>query len=420
MKLCRALQLLLLPGFTAKGLAYRLKATGFRANHSWPKWEGDGDGHWAACAKAKPITNCYQMAVLPNDDDYFGDDYDNSADKVGPGDKDERDEDDGHFFDNYSPTSFLTLAMRSESKQRHGSTQPVHVGIERLSKQLDAGDVILNNSNHHQTAPALNCYSGALAEHHGQTPHKGRKNIAWLHLHNFAGTFMCNEAKAQGEVVSDVNCNWCPDDCSAQKGSRVSCAKRGARDAQYTFSAQERDLDEDDFCSSVLKGVMLRDPLAGLTSTLHLNGYEKNRTLEILRTGEDKYVRHWGCIPLWDTYHHFDNFATRSLSGHYDEPPGGVTAEHLEAAKRNLERFDVVMILEELHEHVHQLSHFFGWDMSRIHSEKKVNPSSSKVDTSWTKDEQAFLRSINKFDYSLLAHGKELARQRSSAARAPK
>lgn len=39
------------------------------------------------------------------------------------------------------------------------------------------------------------------------------------------------------------------------------------------------------------------------------------------------------CLPPFDTYQHFDNFAVRSLSGDYDVPPGEMTTQHLEKAK---------------------------------------------------------------------------------------
>lgn len=39
------------------------------------------------------------------------------------------------------------------------------------------------------------------------------------------------------------------------------------------------------------------------------------------------------CLPPFDTFQHFDNFATRSLSGDYDVPVGEVTRQHLEKAK---------------------------------------------------------------------------------------
>ena len=39
------------------------------------------------------------------------------------------------------------------------------------------------------------------------------------------------------------------------------------------------------------------------------------------------------CLPPFDTYQHFDNFAVRTLSGDYDVAPGEVTRQHLEKAK---------------------------------------------------------------------------------------
>lgn len=39
------------------------------------------------------------------------------------------------------------------------------------------------------------------------------------------------------------------------------------------------------------------------------------------------------CLPPFDTYQHLDNFAVRTLSGAYDQPPGGMSMAHLERAK---------------------------------------------------------------------------------------
>ena len=52
------------------------------------------------------------------------------------------------------------------------------------------------------------------------------------------------------------------------------------------------------------------------------------------------------CLPPFDTYQHFDNFAVRTLSGDYDVAPGEVTRQHLEKAKGD--RAPCVFWLEEV------------------------------------------------------------------------
>merc|ERR1719446_1363822 len=79
------------------------------------------------------------------------------------------------------------------------------------------------------------------------------------------------------------------------------------------------------------------------------------------------------CLPAWDTYQHFDNFATRTLGGAYLQAPCGITLDHLEAAKSQLRRMDVLLILEEMNEHLPQLQEIFHWNISLVQPWKKVN-----------------------------------------------
>merc|ERR1719356_1182654 len=84
--------------------------------------------------------------------------------------------------------------------------------------------------------------------------------IIWTHLHNFGGTFMCQEARKQGLTTGPINCNFNGDGCSSTKEHRVHCKDRG----QYNFSSIERELQDEDLeCTDRLYGIMLRDPIAG-------------------------------------------------------------------------------------------------------------------------------------------------------------
>lgn len=295
----------------------------------------------------------------------------------------------------------------------------VHVGIQQLLDQVDAGDVILNASSEQHSETALKCLTEVLRQHRGRVPYTGRKNVLWHHLHNFAGTFMCQEAKLQGERCSRGNCLWEGDGCSASSSQRVHCNVRGTPDAKYTFSMIERSVDEGDFCDGILTGIMLRDPLAAMTSTLQLNLFIKTEIFYTLRRSQrfPLPMSQVGCLPVWDSYHHFDNYATRSLSGDYDAEPRAITERHLELAKRQLDRFDVVLVLEELRKHLGQLSHVAQWNLSRIDSGSKKNSHHSHdLDFTWTSEEQAFLREVNEYDYRLFEYGKQLAQHKSNLA----
>merc|ERR1712137_410978 len=115
-------------------------------------------------------------------------------------------------------------------------------------------------------------------------------------------------------------------------------------------------------------GTMLREPLSALQSVLNHDRFDKVAILETLRGCSEKApAKHFmyqppsklfssvlPCLPAWDTYQHFDNFATRTLAGAYAQAPCGITRSHLEAAKSQLQRMSVLTILEELSAHLPQ------------------------------------------------------------------
>eukprot|EP00435_Cladocopium_sp_Y103_P037771 s1107_g10.t1 len=246
--------------------------------------------------------------------------------------------------------------------------------------------------------------------------------VLWVHLHSYGGTTICDLARAHGEKVSPPkdNCNIMPDGCSTPKAFRIPCRKR-AVSTQYTFSAVERVLDEDDLkCSggpqNMLFGIMLRDPVAGLKSTLIGNEFEKGIILQTLRSHVvTRNLAFHFCLPPFDTYQHFDNFAVRTLSGDYDVAPGEVTRQHLEKAKGVLSKLDVVLIMEDLTDHLAQLRAVFGWDVdvdrSVWHSHWHRIPKNV-----FSVQEAAFLKEVNHLDYELYDFAQTLARQLTAQA----
>lgn len=196
----------------------------------------------------------------------------------------------------------------------------------------------------------------------------------------------------------------------------------------YTFSAIERVLTEEDLkCNNYLYGTILRDPLAAARSTLVNNRFtdiEKQRILSGIRNGDSNvdtpsYPGHdHGRLPNWDNYHHFDNFATRTLSGDYTVPAGMMEMKHLEKAKARLQSMDVVLLLEELADHSVQLETSFGWNMTGAFAKTKDNshPEEHTVQA-FTEEEEEFLRTVNHLDYELFAFGASLAANRTAAAR---
>lgn len=276
----------------------------------------------------------------------------------------------------------------------------------------------------------------------GQTPEwkpasglpklSGRKQVMWLHMHKFGGTFMTKMAGLQGEVFppGNINANWMPDFCSTPQGQRILCVERsaGTKSADISWSAMERELDEGDFCDGALIGTMLREPLSALQSVLSHDRFDKVSILDTLRScSEQAPAVHFmyqppslenkssvpACLPAWDTYQHFDNFATRVLAGAYAQPPCSINFSHLDAAKSQLRRMDVLTILEHLGEHLPQLQDIFHWNVTSVQPGKIVNRKPKRYvnnSTEFTPPEMQFLKEVNAIDLALYEFAIELAR----------
>ncbi|CAK0865987.1 unnamed protein product [Prorocentrum cordatum] len=242
---------------------------------------------------------------------------------------------------------------------------------------------------------------------------------AFVHLHNVAGTFMCQQAQKQGECTppnSPVGCMV--EKCSARPENRMSCSQR--QQLAWTFTQMERDVSSEDIdaCDGLLHGVVLRDPVKQAMSTLSKNKFDRDSLMNVLRSGRVEEVKHAPCLPRWDTYQHFDNFATRSLGDAYMVGPLGVTREHLEIAKQRLRKMAVILILEEMNSHAVQLVHALGWDLQTILSSSASGKSRKSKDRAFTEDDLDVIRRVNAIDYELLSFGRELADNLTRAANA--
>ena len=107
-----------------------------------------------------------------------------------------------------------------------------------------------------------------------------------------------------------------------------------------------------------------------------------------------------------------DNFYIRSLGGHdvFHLPAGAIDRTHLERAKRQLQHFEIVLILEELEQGMRQLKKILHWRAPGNHIESK---SFGKGDTSiqFSEDQRQVMRESNALDVELY----EYARDRSRA-----
>lgn len=259
----------------------------------------------------------------------------------------------------------------------------------------------------------------------GGMRHPKRSNIVWVHLHNFAGTYMCEYA-ATCEKITIKNCNWPGDGVSGlgwgePYAHKARCVER-AHSSQITFSMIERGLEAGDLgCQDLLSGIMMRDPFHGARSTILYNKFQEVEKTIILdaignKTRLRKRSSHRG-LPSWDIHQHFDNFAVRTLSGHYMVPPGYVTREHLEQAKEVLKRLDVVIVLENLTAHWPQLVAVFQW-RNRSPSGTRNGHTSAEKNNVFTAEEEVRFKRLNALDYELYEFGQGVAAERTRAAQA--
>lgn len=269
------------------------------------------------------------------------------------------------------------------------------------------------------------CQAELLAKQAKRRVPPGRRNVVWLHLHNMAGTMICQEALRQGEQVQwMVDCRWGVEDCF-QLEHNVGCETK-AQSTDITFSMLERPVQPQDFCQpKVLMGTILRDPVATMETAWRVHSFNMESILSTLRTGAlTEQEKAHPCLPAWDHFHHFDNFATRSLSGMYLVPPQGVTQQHLEVGLYVLRSMDVVLVLEDLKDNMAQLSATFGWDLSLLDPDKPVKSLGSdtaKEEKNFDQETAAYLTRVNQWDYALYRYARqranELTQQAASAAR---
>ncbi|CAK0893073.1 unnamed protein product [Prorocentrum cordatum] len=280
--------------------------------------------------------------------------------------------------------------------------------------------------------------------------HVNGRSALHLHLHNYGGTFQCALAQRHGECTNPPWCNF--EGCSEMVKSRLTPCWKRLKATHYTWIFEERGFNDDDIsCTGAqIVYVILRDPLAALESTLNANHFVKSHVLQAVnqaldgRSGPapslrrpapsrsyhgkvhvssggrgqptaaspalDALLRHDGCLPRWDHYHHFrprDHFAVRSLGGPYDAPLGSVGPAMLLEAKRRLLRLDGVLILEEMGRDFVQLEWLLGWKRSVYEAAKVAGGVAHRQ--RWTPEEAEQLRELNRWDYELFEFGQRVA-----------
>jgi hypothetical protein len=209
--------------------------------------------------------------------------------------------------------------------------------------------------------------SGDIASKRDERP------VIFLHIHKYGGTSVCLLAKLNGEKTppGNCNCNFCRDSCRYDQVSRMKPSDYGNAMIPHTlvsYAQIERDVLPQDladfFSMEVRTGVMLRDPMEGVLANIVAHKIALSDLETALKEGD--FLRAYGHDPgcLKHAYAPsvvgllIQSFATRSLSGFFDVTT--TTDEHLEYAKKNLDKFDVVQILEDLN--TTKFAEQFGWN----------------------------------------------------------
>lgn len=257
---------------------------------------------------------------------------------------------------------------------------------------------------------------------------KRGKNIIWVHLHKYGGTFVCQTAKAIGEKISKngfANCNWPGDGYGrgpsmGENFEHQALCKERAESPFITFSGIERGLVPGDLgCAGVTTGIMLREPLSAALSSqqfdMHMN--VGNLIRQIAKGEEPGELDYDDFRRGRVTWRNIDNFVVRTLSGEFSKiPVNQVSREHLEIAKGVLQRIDVVILLENLATQKIQLTRYFGWPSEDVHADRPANARGGAKGLQ--KEVFEIFKKVNWLDYELYEFGRQLAENRTAAAAA--
>lgn len=281
-------------------------------------------------------------------------------------------------------------------------------------------------------------------------PAPKRKPVMYFHIHKSGGTTMCVQAVEKGErvVQPGLACgsaefhdygalgggdwevpkeayvlgDWYVDAVKAYILNYTTCAECNHTCAdrvamfgdEYTWNSIERPLNSGDLCfDDFVYVTIMRETISRLTSQLNYEPFNRSGFVSCLADAVESQNASAYCpqnqieqpaIIARDLgYVFFDNYVVRMLGGSHTLtlPPGGVNASHFAAAVAVLDRFDLVIPLEELNsERAHAaLDSVLGW-----HPGEEERTRETEHVEHFTEQELESLRSINKFDIALYNH----------------
>lgn len=210
------------------------------------------------------------------------------------------------------------------------------------------------------------------------------KPVWFHHLHQCGGTFMRFAAEAFGERPlsphsPNFNHQGKGDTCVTPMSCKDKHSQMVAQGATYT--ATERSfLETSEYCPGLFNyAISISNPQRYVHRSLahlHINDNEIPQLINILSgktANKESLLKDSKCWAtsshkLEGQYPQFDNFIIRSLLGHdtFWLPPGAINESHLVLAKAIIEKFDIILVTDEMKSHFPQLEKYLGWSLAQL------------------------------------------------------
>ena len=244
----------------------------------------------------------------------------------------------------------------------------------------------------------------------------------FFHLHKAGGTTLCHNARVVNKLNAPIrNCNapgdgprTLRDGIAGFGNANWTCDARRAymRTHCIQFFAAERWLDDNLCTDHFMYLTVLRDPIKRIESNCRFEKVKPETALNWLHNSHFPEERvYLGTASV-------DNFYVRSFAGFdvFHRPAGSLTREDLEAAKRQLDNFEVVMTLEQMDQGLVQLRQLLGWKMPNT-ADSHRSFGSGDVTIKFSDAQRRVLQEKNALDVEFFGYAASLAKQRVAAIR---